>query len=113
VLEAIWPLPALATRVAFARFRSKRLTDRPSACLRSTTWPVYANGTEGKVTAEASGTLFASQRAGAKVYKFAAVELAVAPWYKSWPQACGCPRRPGISLPDQSLAGEPIPGQAQ
>lgn len=63
--------------------------------------------------AEASGTLFASETVGAQVCKFAAVELVVAPWYKSWPQACGCARRPGTSWPDQSWAGESVPGQAQ
>jgi LacI family transcriptional regulator len=28
-------------------------------------------------------------------------------------ESCGCRRRPGTSLPDQSLTGEPIPGAAQ
>jgi len=107
------PCLGIATRVTFTRLWSKRLTDRSSVCLWSISWPVCANGMEGKVTAKALSTPFVSHAAGAKVSKFAAVELVVAPWYKSWPKACGCPCRPGASLPDRSLGGESIPGPAQ
>lgn len=61
--------------------------------------------------ADASGRLFAYDTAGAQACEPTAVEFVVASRWKSWPEAYGCALRPSTIWPDQSWAGESVPGQ--
>ena len=60
-----------------------------SGCSSSTATPTAAQTAAGSIAPSAAQTAAGSiaPSAGAKVYKFAAVQVVVTPWYNSWPQA--------------------------